>query len=80
MVLVSTYMPVSGSPVMEGEEAREVLAEHVRCAEAEDILVVGGDVNAHAGGGSERPGVSGRFGLRTSNAAGEGLLEWMGEQ
>ena len=31
------------------------------------------------GAGSESPGVCGRFGLRTSNAAGEDLLEWMGE-
>ena len=76
VVLVSTYMPVSGSAVLVMEEARDVLAEHVRWAEREEILVVGGDVNAHVGSGSQRPGVCGRFGLRTSNTAGEELLQW----
>ena len=41
VVLVSTYMPVSGSAVEEIEEVREVLGEHVRWAEREEILVVG---------------------------------------
>ena len=79
VVLVATYMPVSGSAVLEVEEARDVLAEHVRWAEREEILVVGGDVNAHVGSGSQRPGVCGQFGLRSSNAAGEEMLEWMSE-
>ena len=79
VVLVATYMPVSGSARMEVEEAREVLAEHVRWAAAEEVLVVGGDMNAHVGGASQRPGVCGRFGLRTSNTAGVEMLEWMGE-
>ena len=70
---------VSRSAVLEVEEARDVLAEPVRWAEREEILVVGGDVNAHVGSGSQRPGVCGRFGLRTSNTAGEELLEWMSE-
>ena len=78
VVLVSTYMPVSGSPELEVEEAREVLLEHVGWAEEREILVVGGDVNAHVGSGSQRPGVCGRFGLRTSNAAGNELLEYLG--
>ena len=77
VVLVSTYMPVSGSPEVEVEEAREVLLEHVRWAGEKEILVVGGDMNAHVGSGSQRPGVCGRFGLRTSNVAGRGLLEWL---
>ena len=49
VVLVATYMPVSGSAVLEVEEARDVLAEHVRWAEKEEILVVGGDVNVYVG-------------------------------
>ena len=79
VVLVSTYMPVSRSVLMEVEEAREVMVEHVRWAEREEILVVGGHVNAHIRGGGQRPGVCDRFELWNSNAAGEELLEWMGK-
>ena len=77
VVLVASYMPVSGSAPLEVEEAREVLGEHVRWAGEEEILVTGADVNAHVGGGSQRPGVCGQFGLWRSNAAGVELLEWM---
>ena len=79
VVLVSVYMPVSGSEETTIEEAKEAVVEQVMWAEREEILVVGGDMNAHVGSGSQRPGVSGRFGLRTSNAAGIDLLDWLGE-
>ena len=59
VVLVSTYMPVSGSPEVEVEEAREVMMEHVGWAEEKEILVVDGDMNAHVGNGSQRPGACG---------------------
>ena len=79
VVLVSVYMPVSGSEVLEIEGAREAVVEQVMWAEREEILVVGGDMNAHVGAGSQRPGVCGRFGIRTSNASGADLLDWLGE-
>ena len=79
VVVVSTYMPVSGSAVLEVEEVREILVEHVGWAEREEILVVGGDVNAHVGRGSQRAGVCRRFGLRTSNTAKKELLECLSE-
>ena len=38
--------------------------------------ILGGFKNAHIGGGSQRGGVSGKFGLGTSNQRGENLLNW----
>ena len=73
--LTSTYQPVwDGGNSLEVEEEKEVLADHVGW-KGKDLLVVGGDFNAHVGGGG-RKGVSGRFGLRKSNRQGEDLLEW----
>ena len=60
VVLVSVYMPVSGSEVLEIEGAREAVVEQVLWAEREEILVVGGDMNVHVGAGSQRPGVCSR--------------------
>ena len=48
------------------EAEREKLLEHVRWASAGEVVVIGGDFNAHVGGGVRRGGVCGRFGLRAS--------------
>ena len=67
-VFVATYMPVwSHGRDEEIENEREKLLEHVRWAENKEVVVVGGDFNAHIGGGRPRSGVNGRFGLRASN-------------
>ena len=58
------------------EEEHEVLEEHVKWAGKEELLVVGGDFNAHVGGGERRKGVCGKFGMRESNQQGKRLLEW----
>ena len=77
VVLVSTYQPVwGGANRLEVEEEHEILEEHVRWASEEEILVVGGDFNAHVGEGERRRGVCGKFGLRRSNQQGRNLLEW----
>ena len=61
---------------MEVEEELEVLEEHVKWSRVDDLLVIGGDFNAHVGGGERRRGVCGRFGIRRSNRQGRSLLEW----
>ena len=77
MVLISTYMPVyKGNNEQEIEMAREDLKELTKWAARDDLLLIGGDFNAHVGAGEERPGVCGRFGLRESNYQGRLLLEW----
>ena len=79
-VLVATYMPVKtqGNEV-EIEEEREVLLQHIKWAEKGEVVVVGGDFNAHIGGGEQRSGVCGGFGLRRSNEQGEELKNWCEE-
>ena len=79
-VLVATYMPVwSHGREEEIETEREKLLEHVRWAQMSEVLVIGGDFNAHVGGGTGRGGVCGRFGLRQSNAMGDSLIGWCEE-
>ena len=77
VMLTATYQPVSENGNEEEVETElEVLAEHVKWAKGDELVVVGGDFNAHVGGGSEKKGVSGKFGLRESNRQGRRLLEW----
>lgn len=79
-VLVSTYQPVYvGNNEAEIEEAKQILLQHKQWAAREDILVIGGDFNAHIGGGENRPGICGRFGIRQSNHQGLDLLAWCEE-
>ena len=77
MVLISTYLPVyTGGNEEEIEMAKGDLRELTKWAAREDILLIGGDFNAHVGGNEDRPGVCGKFGLRESNYQGRSLLEW----
>ena len=80
MVLTATYLPDSSSASMvEVEGVLEELGAHVRWARSDELVVVGGDFNAHVGGDEDRRGVCGRFGLRASNPRGVQLLEWCEE-
>ena len=79
VALVLFYMPVSGSEVAAIEGAKEEVMAAMEWVGSEEIMVAGSDVNAHVGSGSQRPGVCGRFGLQTSNVAGQEFIEWLGE-
>ena len=77
VVCVATYMPVSvHGNAEEIEEEYETLTEHVRWASGDELLVVGGDWNAHVGADGAKGGVCGQFGLRSSNRRGLEMLEW----
>ena len=82
VVLVSVYMPVwSAGREMEIETVREVVVEQAGWADKEEILVIGGDWNAHVGNDNARGGgggVCGKFGLRSSNVVGR-FVEWLEE-
>ena len=79
-VLISTYQPVwKGNNEIEIEEAKINIEDHKKWASKEDILLIGGDFNAHVGGGEDRPGVCGKWGLRESNYQGRELLTWCEE-
>ena len=79
-VLVATYQPVDvGTNEAEIEEAKGVLKQHKEWAGKDDILLIGGDFNAHVGGGEERGGAAGTFGIRGSNRQGRELLDFCSE-
>ena len=77
VVLVSVYVPVwSEGRREEIERVKEEVVVQAGWAGDKDILVIGGDMNAHVGNDAERNGLCGKFGLRSSNVAGGELLEW----
>ena len=77
IVLISAYLPVyKGNNDLEIEQAKEEVRKQSLWATKDDLLIIGGDFNAHVGGGDERPRVCGHFGLRTSNYQGNQLLDW----
>ena len=80
MILISTYQPVHrGNNELEVEQAKEELKILTKWADKDDVLIVGGDFNAHVGADEDRPGVCGKFGLRGSNHQGRSLLDWCEE-
>ena len=77
MVLIATYQPVyRGNNDLEIEQAKEDLKLLTKWANSNEVLIIGGDFNAHIGAGEDRPGICGRFGLRLSNNQGRDLLDW----
>ena len=80
LVMTASYMPVWVRGKERDVEAEwEVLLQHVEWARRRELTIVGGDFNAHVGGGEARRGVCGRFGMRTTNEAGRRMLEWCEE-
>ena len=80
LVLISTYLPVfRGANTLEIENTKEEVKRLSEWASSQNVLIIGGDFNAHVGGGEERPGVCGKFGLRMSNEQGKSLLDWCEE-
>jgi hypothetical protein len=59
------------------EATKEELKLLAKQASKDDVLIIGGDYNAHIGGGEGRAGVCGGFGLRESNDQDRLLLEWL---
>ena len=75
--LTSVYMPVwKGNNEEEIEAAKEDLKSHIDGTKADEIVLVGGDFNAHIGQNEHRPGICGKFGLRSSNRQGEELIDF----
>ena len=63
ITVISTYMPVDrGNNKEEIEVARDDVVQLSKWANCDDILVIGGDWNAHVGANKEKP-VCGKFGL-----------------
>ena len=79
LALTAVYLPVFlGNNEAEIEIERDILAEHKQWAK-KNILLIGGDFNAHVGRGEEVDGVKGKFGMRISNERGRELIRWCEE-
>jgi exonuclease III len=76
--LVAVYQPL-WEQADRREEYRHQVENQVNLSGRDEVLVIGGDHNAHVGGDSARPQVAGKWGLRNTRAAGEDLLNWCEE-
>ena len=77
---ISVYMPVDqGHNTEEIEKSREDIRKHKAETNRDDIVIIGGDFNAHIGSRETRPGICGQFGLRVSNRQGRELLDFCDE-
>ena len=80
LALTATYLPVwKGNNEEEIENVKDKITEHLGWAKREEIVILGGDFNAHIGGNNEIPGICGKYGLRTSNEKGSQLAQWCEE-
>lgn len=77
--LVAVYQPVWQQRANCVEEYRHQVENQVSTCGKDEVLVIGGDHNAHIGRDSESPHLAGRWGLRSTNEAGADLLNWCGE-
>ena len=74
--IISTYAPQQGCRDEEKEEYREKLEEYLESIPRTDMLVVGGDMNAHVGENCDGyDGVHGGKGFGRRNIEGERILE-----
>ncbi len=73
-------MPVwKGNNEEEIEQAKDDLKGHIDWLNKDEVLLIGGDFNAHIGLNEDRAGTCGRFGLRQTNRQGLELLEFCKE-
>ena len=76
--VIQVYAPTSNAEEAEVERFYEDLQDLLELTPQKDVLFIIGDWNAK-GGSQERPGVTGKFGLRIQNEAGQRLIEFCPE-
>ena len=74
ITVIQVYAPTSNTEEAEVERFYEDLQDLLELTPKKDILFIIGDWNAEVGS-QETPGVTGKFGLRVWNEAGERLIE-----
>ena len=72
------YAPTSNAEGAEVEQLYEDLQDFLELTSKNDVLFITGDWNAKVGS-QETPGVTGKFGLRVQNEAGQRLIEFCQE-
>ena len=78
IMVIQTYAPTSNTEEAEVEWFYEDLQDLSELIPKKDILFIIGDWNAKLGS-QETPGVTGKFGLRVQNEAGQRLIEFCQE-
>ena len=78
VIVIQVYAPTSSAGEAEVERFYEDLQDLLELTPKKDVLFIIGDWNAKIGS-REIPGVTGRFGLRVQNEAGQRLIEFCEE-
>ena len=73
ITVIQVYTPTSNAEEAEVEQFYEDLQELLKLKPKKDVLFVIGDWNAKVGS-QEIPGVTGKFGLRVQNEAGQRII------
>ena len=76
--VIQAYAPTSNTEEAEVERFYEDLQDFLELTPKKDVLFIIGDWNAKVGS-QEIPGVTGKFGLRVQNEAGQRLIEFCQE-
>ena len=78
ITVIQVYAPTSNAEETEVERFYEDLQDLVELTPTKDVLFIIEDWNAKVGS-QETPGVTGKFGLRMQNEAGQRLIEFCQE-
>ena len=78
ITVIQVYAPTSNTEEAEVEWFYEDLQDLLQLTPKKDVLFIIGDRNAKVGS-QETPGVTGKFGLRMRNEAGQKLIEFCQE-
>ena len=78
ITVIQVYALTSNAEEAEVEPFYEDLQDLLELTPKKDVLFIIGDWNAKAGS-QEAPGVTGKFGLRVQNEAGQRLIEFCEE-
>ena len=79
ITVIQVYAPTSNAEEAEVERFCEDLQDLLELTSKKDVLYIIGDWNAKVGS-QETPGVTGKFGLRIQNEAGQRLIEFCQEK
>ena len=77
-MVIQVYAPTSNAEEAEVEQFCEDLQDLLEPTPKKDVFFIIGDWNAKVGS-QETPGVTGKFGLRVQNEAGQRLTEFCHE-
>ena len=78
ITVIKVYAPTSNAEEAEVEWFHEDLQDLLELTPKKDVLFIIGDWNAKVGS-QETPGITGKFGLRVQNEAGQRLIEFCQE-